>query len=158
MWILVEETKIYLFCLFVCFCWLLWIGGWLLQTMVQLPWGVFLFVSSSTDHIISSKNWRRTFCCSFACLLAHTCLFGSVSLSHIARTRMILMIPWQLRLSPSLDSAFIRYVYLPRMMLWFSLCLIFLLGLFCCRKSQYSNNFYLSQWFPAWDVVFLIIS
>jgi uncharacterized membrane protein len=28
-----------------------------------------------------------------ACLLAHTCLFGSVSLSHIARTRMILMIP-----------------------------------------------------------------
>jgi hypothetical protein len=28
-----------------------------------------------------------------ACLLAHTRLFGSVSLSHIARTRMILMIP-----------------------------------------------------------------
>ncbi len=67
-------NKMCLFCLFGFFCWLLWIGGWLLQTMVQLPWGVFLFVSSSTDHIISSKNWRRTFCCSFACLLIHVSL------------------------------------------------------------------------------------
>jgi hypothetical protein len=33
----------------------------------------------------------------------------------------------------------------------------FLLGLFYWRKSQNNNNFCLGQWFPTWDVVFLII-